>query len=742
MQAVPPIAAAQRVPRVSRSIRVVALLILVVIFGVIAHQQISQRDLVIDDARAELERFATVFAEQTGRAVETVDLILREQVDFLHVPPEQRPAYRSPPGERIHRRIGGIHQILRVQMTDVSGRVLVTTVPDATELPVEGLELVRRLQADPTLPLQVSAPFRMPGGAWSVLLARPLVDPAGRFSGIAAAALNLRYFEEVYRSIDLGTDGLVMLHRRDGMVVAAYPSRGTMSAEPSADPFAPGEIAARAGAEGGAASLVPGRAGDGSQRVVAVRVLRDAPIMISLSRDAEGVLAGWRTQISSAIVTGLVIAGTIGVLLLLIAGESRRVEVLLRDNTRARAVAEAATARITEQMEERERAETALRQAHRLEAVGQLTGGVAHDFNNLLTVLLGNIELMQATLPADHSPATVATRTRLERMRTAAERGATLTDQLLAFARRQPLVPRVADLNAVIQGMLELLGSAIGSKIEIDLALDPALWPVLVDTPQIELVILNLALNARDAMPAGGRLGLSTANLTLRTGEAGPDLPAGAYVAVRVRDGGVGMTEEVAAHAFEPFYTTKDPSLGSGLGLSQVYGVARQSGGGALIQSTRGGGTTVTVLLPRASAAPEVEPRRDGAGITLGARVLLVDDDDAVRTTTALILEAAGYDVMQADGAPAALGMIDSGLAIDVLLTDVAMPVTNGAELADQVRARRPAVPIVFVSGYADPNAIAGRESLQPLVRKPFRVLDLTGEIEAALAGSKAARAG
>ena len=347
-------------------------------------------------------------------------------------------------------------------------------------------------------------------------------------------------------------------------------------------------------------------------------------------------------------------------------------------------------------------------------------------------MLLGNIELMQATLPADGTPATNATRTRLERMRTAAERGATLTDQLLAFARRQPLVPRVADLNAVIQGMRELLGSAIGSKIDIDFALDPALWPVLVDVPQIELVILNLALNARDAMPDGGRLDLSTANVTLRPGDAGPDLPA--YVAVRVRDGGVGMTAEVAAHAFEPFYTTKDPSLGSGLGLSQVYGVARQSGGGALIESIRGKGTTVTVLLPRVTAAPEAEPRRDGAGVTPGARILLVDDDDAVRTTTALILETAGYVVIQANGALAALDMINTGLSFDLLLTDVAMPITNGAELADQVRILRPAVPIVFISGYADPNAIAGRESLQPLVRKPFRVLDLTAEIETALA--------
>jgi signal transduction histidine kinase len=719
MNAAPPTAAAQRDVRVSLSLRVAALLILVGIFAVITQQQLGQRDRVLDEAREELARFGMVVAEQTGRAIETVDVILREVSEQQHVMANGQPASPAALGERLQRRIAGIRQVIEVTLADTGGRVLAATGAGvgAGVLGPEGMELIRRFQGNPGLGMVVGTPYRMGEGAWTVLVARPLVDGGGQFAGIVAAALNLHYFEDFYRSIDLGDDGVIMLHRRDGVVLAAFPPReglaGTSYGE--TPPFQDVLM------QGNAGTLVMDRPSDGKSRVVAVRALRNFPFTVNLSLAADAVLTEWRRQTGSALITGLVIAGTIGVLLLLIAGESRRVERLLRENTEARAIAEAATLRITAQMEERERAETALRQAQRLEAVGQLTGGVAHDFNNLLTVLLGNIEMMQAASPQD--PVTAA---RLERMRGAAERGATLTDQLLAFARRQPLVPRAVDPNIVIRAMLDLLRSAIGSNIEVDLALDPGLWPVLVDTTQMELVILNLALNARDAMPGGGRIGLVSANVRLSAAAATAELPAGDYVAVRVRDAGAGMSAAVAAHAFEPFFTTKDPSLGSGLGLSQVYGVARQSGGSAVIESEVGVGTTVSVLLPRTSA--EVGP------ISVGARILLVDDDDAVRTTTALILEAAGYVIEQADGAPAALGLIDGGMVFDLLLTDVAMPVMNGAELADRVRGLRPGVPIVFISGYADPNAIAGRE-MTPLVRKPFRVLDLTAEIEAGLRG-------
>ncbi len=741
MQAAPPLAAADRVSRVSRSLPFLALLSLAVVFGMMLHQGSEQRDRVLDETRTDLSRLAMVFAEQTGRAVETADVILREIADLQHVPVDQRPPHRTPLGIRLQQRIEGISQIVQIKLADADGTILAATGSAPARLPPEGLELISRFRSGPSESLLISTPFRATGGEWIVLLARPFLDPQDRFGGIVVAALALRYFEEFYRAVDLDDDGEIVLARRDGVVLSAFPPRPDAVGGSFAGMPAFAEAAVRAAwAPGGAGTFLMERPSDGGKRVVAIRTLRRFPFTIHLSQSADAVLRDWRRQIGSAAVFGLVIAGTIAALLVLIARESRRVAGLLAENTAARGLAEAATLRITQQLEERERAETALRQAQRLEAIGQLTGGVAHDFNNLLTVLLGNIELMQATLPEPAKPADMVTRTRLQRMQAAAERGATLTDQLLAFARRQPLVPRAADLNTVINGMLDLLRSAVGGNIEVDLALDEALWPVLVDTTQIELVILNLALNARDATAGGGRIWLETANVTLPPAEATPELPAGDYVAVRLRDAGAGMSPEVKAHAFEPFFTTKGPSQGSGLGLSQVYGVARQSGGCALIESEPGHGSIVSVLLPRASAEPGDGPRLDGAGLTVGARVLLVDDDEAVRTTTALILEAAGYVIFQADGAPTALAMIREGTPLDLLLTDVAMPETNGAELADQVRALLPGLPIVFISGYADPNAIAGRD-MQPLVRKPFRVLDLTAQIETALReGSRAAR--
>jgi signal transduction histidine kinase/ActR/RegA family two-component response regulator len=471
--------------------------------------------------------------------------------------------------------------------------------------------------------------------------------------------------------------------------------------------------------------------------------LRGLPMIVALSVPTDSVLVAWRHGAAPVMLVALAAAAVIAALLLLLAHESQRVERLLADNSRARAAAEQANRQLTRQIEERERTEATLRQAQRLEAVGQLTGGVAHDFNNLLTVLLGNIDLMQSRIPGDRRGPELANVVRLERMREAAERGAKLTDQLLAFSRRQPLMPRSASLNQVITAMSELIQSAIGSNIRMEYALADAPWPVLVDTTQIELVLLNLSLNARDAMPQGGMLRIETENVTLGPNEASGDLRAGDYVAVRVRDTGVGMSEEVRAKAFEPFFTTKGPGEGSGMGLSQVYGFARQSGGCARIDSSPETGTAVTVFLPRAFAcAAPTGPviGHNGGGITHGAQLLLVDDDEAVRATTTLVLDAIGYRILEASSAAVALAVLEQVPDVDLLLTDVAMPGMNGAELAASARRLRPELPIVFVSGYADvsgyanPTAIAGHQQLRPLVRKPFRAADLATAIEVALA--------
>ncbi len=397
----------------------------------------------------------------------------------------------------------------------------------------------------------------------------------------------------------------------------------------------------------------------------------------------------------------------------------------------------AANRQLQAQIEERERVQATLHQMQRLEAVGQLTSGVAHDFNNLLTVVLGNIQFLERG--ADER-----TRRRLGLMRAAAERGASLTAQLLAFSRRQKLEPKPVDLNEVVAGMAELMRSTLGGTVRLETVLKPGLWPALVDPTQLELVILNLAINARDAMPMGGSLTVETANVPAGTPLApesvGSGAASGEYVMVAVSDTGAGMSEAVRARAFEPFFTTKPPGKGSGLGLPQVWGFAQQSGGDVAITSREGEGTSVRVYLPRSAAlveaAPPPPPRVAGRG---RARILLVDDDSAVREITATILRDRGYGVIEAGSGGAALDALDATPAIDLLVIDFAMPGMTGAEVAREAQARRPGLPVLFVTGYQDAAAL-GEVGDASVVQKPFHDGELARKIEAALGDAGRAR--
>ncbi|HKE92929.1 MAG TPA: response regulator [Povalibacter sp.] len=372
------------------------------------------------------------------------------------------------------------------------------------------------------------------------------------------------------------------------------------------------------------------------------------------------------------------------------------------------------------QIEERERVESTLNQLQRLEAVGQLTSGVAHDFNNLLTVVLGNIGFVERSL-SEQSGFDKQVQ-RLGYMRTAAERGAKLTDQLLSFSRRQRLEPRALDLNETINAMRDLLQSTLGGSIRIDAKLSRDLWPAMADPTQLELAVLNLAINARDAMEVGGSLHVETANVTLAPPAAPEEPPAGEYVSVCVCDTGSGMTPEVRAKVFEPFFTTKEVGKGSGLGLSQVLGFAKQSGGGVCIASQVGTGTSVYIYLPRTAAksipAASGKPIPD-EGSAVAATVLLVDDDNAVREVTGSLLHELGYSVREAGSGGAALELLEGEQDIDLLLIDFAMPGMNGAEIARLARTARPGMPILFVTGYADRAALAGVPESH-IIGKPY----------------------
>jgi signal transduction histidine kinase len=408
----------------------------------------------------------------------------------------------------------------------------------------------------------------------------------------------------------------------------------------------------------------------------------------------------------------------------------RAAEALLERRVDERtAELESANRQLANQIAERERVETVLRQAQRLEAVGQLTSGVAHDFNNLLMVILGNIRQMQKTLTDP------PVQRRLQMMAQAAERGAQLTAQMLAFSRRQRLEPRAIDLNDTVRSMRDLLQATMGGSIRIDIVLQSDLWPAMIDPTQIELVILNLAINARDAMEVGGALTVETANVTLGAPVRPEEPSAGDYVMVAVTDTGFGMSEEVLSKVFEPFFTTKEVGKGSGLGLSQVFGLAKQSGGGVRIDSAPGEGASVRVFLPRATAlspAPEVEPAAYEESPAKDLKVLLVDDDSAVREVTAGILQDLGYRVVEAGSGGAALEVLDRQSEIDLLLLDFAMPGMNGAEVAREVHTRRPDLPILFVTGYADTDALAAAGD-DGILRKPFMEMELAAKLQSLL---------
>jgi signal transduction histidine kinase len=392
----------------------------------------------------------------------------------------------------------------------------------------------------------------------------------------------------------------------------------------------------------------------------------------------------------------------------------------------------AANRQLVVQIEERERVESTLRQMQRLEAIGQLTSGVAHDFNNLLTVVLGNIDFLAK---ARSIAGDVKTKQRLSNMRLAAERGAKLTSQLLAFSRRQRLDPKPFEANDVLENMHDLLQSTIGGGIVINTLFRSDLWLALADPTQIELVVLNLVINARDAMQADGRITIETANARLGAPQEPEEPAAGEYVMIAVTDTGSGMTKDIVAKVFEPFFTTKEIGKGSGLGLSQVLGFAKQSGGGVRIDTRVGEGTSVKVYLPR--APDESVPAMSAATTRAhrgrkGAIILLIDDDSAVREVTSSMLKELGYIVLEAGSGGAALDLLDGQTNIDLVLLDLAMPGMSGVEVARQVQLKYPSLPTLFVTGYADKTMLrdVGDERI---IKKPFVGDELTEKVNAAL---------
>jgi signal transduction histidine kinase len=382
--------------------------------------------------------------------------------------------------------------------------------------------------------------------------------------------------------------------------------------------------------------------------------------------------------------------------------------------------------------------EAQLNLSQRMEAVGQLAGGIAHDFNNILTAISGYADLLLADIPeGDHR------RKDVEEIHQAAQRAASLTQQLLAFSRRQVMQPKIIDLNTLVAEIEKMLRRLIGEDILFATVLHPRLGNVRADPGQLEQVIVNLAVNARDAMPQGGRLTIETRNVELDETYAAdhPGVTPGRYVLLAVSDTGMGMSEETRAHIFEPFFTTKARGKGTGLGLATVYGIVQQTGGHIWAYSEQGRGTTMRVYLPRVDQpAQPIERPEEAAPEDLRGNetILLVEDETAVRAVTRQLLERSGYRVLEASDGPAALALVEKAgprLQVDLLLTDVIMPGMSGRELADQLSAQRPQLRVLYMSGYTD-DAVVRHGMLDPdlsYLEKPFRPAKLLAKVRETL---------
>ncbi|MGB8569266.1 MAG: ATP-binding protein [Pseudolabrys sp.] len=517
----------------------------------------------------------------------------------------------------------------------------------------------------------------------------------GQFNGIIMISITPKVFAEFYRQLAGDTAASFTLSKSDGAILARYPM-------PAGDVthFRPDSgfmLSVVDHPEGG--FVTTSYSVDDLQRRFAYLKIGYADLYLSDGLPIDSILYGWMRTMASHLVFGIPATLVLFTLVLL---AMRRTRALYAE------------------AERRDMAEQALRQSQKMEAVGQLTGGVAHDFNNLLTIIIGNLGI------AKRGVVEARAERALNNALVGAERAAQLTQRLLAFSRRQPLNPRALDINKLIVAISDLLTRTLGENIELETISGAGLWNVEVDASEMESTLLNLALNARDAMPTGGKLTIETSNAYLDDEycrEHEGILP-GQYILVAITDSGAGMSAETIDRAFEPFFTTKEAGKGTGLGLSQVYGFIKQSGGHVKIYSESGEGTTIKLYLPRRegnelviSGDDDLNSERGG-----GETILIVEDDDGVRQYASEILRDLNYQIIEAKDSATALRLLDADKKFDLLLTDVVLPGKNGRELANEVERRRPGTKIIFMTGYSR-NAIVHHGRLDPgieLIPKPL----------------------
>ena len=679
----------------------------------------------VRDANASLLSALAVSEEQATRVFDT-HLLLGGRVNDLlgDLDDDAVIARERELHDRLAAMIAGYSQVTAILVTGADGRALVATSRFPADHRVSfsdrGYFIALR---------DGDAPFQIGGVVHGRVTRADVFTVAVRrggtgkdFGGAILVGVSPSYFSRFDSELFGGdTDYTALLLREDGTPLAGYPEPPPAEAS-QRDGWLADVIAHRP--QGG---LVRGISSvDGIERVIAYRRLTNYPVYVTTGRRWSSVVGEWRDDMATHLIFG--IPATLGLLALslLAMRQWRRQHDTL--------------ARLRDEVRRREVAEEALRQSQKMEAVGRLTGGIAHDFNNHLTVISSNIELLQRRLPPDSGSLTRLT----DAAMAGVQRAATLTHRLLAFSRQQPLEPEPIDVSRLVSNMSDLLRRTLGEHIAIETVLAGGLWQTRVDANQLENVLLNLAVNARDAMPLGGRMTIETANTSLDEAYAAShdEVTAGQYVMLAVTDTGTGMTPEVIEKVFEPFFTTKPLGQGTGLGLSMVYGFVKQSGGHVAIYSEPGQGSTMKVYLPR-FVRPETHPASETAPAApahshgSGETILVVEDDESVRRSSVEALRDIGYQVLEAGDAMEGVRLIVDRGGIDLLFTDVGLPGgVNGRALADAARSAQPGLRVLFTTGYTR-NAILHNGVLDHdlhFIAKPFNLNALAEKIREVLA--------
>ncbi|ACA16642.1 integral membrane sensor hybrid histidine kinase [Methylobacterium sp. 4-46] len=691
-------------------LRLIAALSLIAPALVFAYAAWSESVAIAARTDERIERALDILQEQALKALQTVERTLAETNEVLRGLDDA--AIRADEARlsmRLRQSQEALPQIQAIWAFDAAGHPLVSSTVQPVPRDIDNSDRdYFRAQRDGPAGTFVGEIVRAKLGGYRffVMSARRPPRPDGGFSGIVAISVLPDHFRQFYTRLARGVADSFGLVRADGAFLARYPYGPDWP-----DRLTPQSAFLRAVAGApGEGRLTAVSQIDGAERRIGYRLIPGYPLYVQAGIETAANAAELRDRLLGHLAFGL--PATLALFALAVYALRR-------------------TERFEAEVSRREIAEAALKQAQRLEAVGQLTGGVAHDFNNLLMVVNGNVERLKRYPVADERQ-----RRALDAIEAAAKRGASLTRQLLSFSRRQTHEPVAVDLAQRLPLCEDMLRSSLRGDIAVELRLAPGLWPTKLDLNELELAVLNLAVNARDAMPGGGRLTIAARNVGAAE-SAALGLP-GEFVALSLSDTGAGIPPDLLSRVFEPFFTTKEVGKGTGLGLSQVYGFARQSGGTATIASEPGRGTTVTLYLPRTAERPEpAEPARGAAappGPGQGSgRALLVEDNPEVAEVSRAHLEELGYAVTHARDVASALALLRGMEKVDLVFSDIVMPGDqNGLDLARLVRRERgPRVAVLLATGYSEVARSAASEGF-PILRKPFDAPALREAVERA----------